>query len=40
VVIKTRDRPAAVSAVGRAVSAAAAARAHQGVHFSVDVDPQ
>jgi primosomal protein N' (replication factor Y) (superfamily II helicase) len=40
VVIKATDRAAAVRAVGIAVDAAAADRAHAGVAFSVDVDPQ
>lgn len=39
-VVKAQRRTAAVQAVGRAVAAAAADRRHQGVSFSVDVDPQ
>jgi primosomal protein N' (replication factor Y) len=39
-VIKAPARLPAVQGVGEAVAAAAASRAHQGVHFSVDVDPQ
>ncbi|HEX4483161.1 MAG TPA: primosomal protein N' [Solirubrobacteraceae bacterium] len=39
-VIKAGERRRAVRAVGDAVHRAAAAGAHQGVHFSVDVDPQ
>jgi primosomal protein N' (replication factor Y) len=39
-VIKAAQRRPAVRAVGEAVSQVAASRAHQGVHFSVDVDPQ
>jgi primosomal protein N' (replication factor Y) len=39
-VIKAPARLPAVQDVGEAVAAAAASRAHQGVHFSVDVDPQ
>jgi primosomal protein N' (replication factor Y) (superfamily II helicase) len=39
-VIKTGERRPAVRAVGDAVHRIAAAGAHQGVHFSVDVDPQ
>jgi len=40
VVIKAQDRAAAVVAVGAAVDAVAADRAHRGVSLSVDVDPQ
>jgi primosomal protein N' (replication factor Y) (superfamily II helicase) len=40
VLVKAADRRPAVRAVGRAVARAAAARHHQGVSFSVDVDPQ
>ncbi len=40
VVVKAADRAAAVRAVGAAVDAAAADRAHRAVAFSVDVDPQ
>jgi primosomal protein N' (replication factor Y) len=40
VVIKTRERAAAVAATGAAVDAAARDRAHRLVAFSVDVDPQ
>ncbi|HEX3520001.1 MAG TPA: primosomal protein N' [Solirubrobacteraceae bacterium] len=39
-VVKTDDRRSAVQAVGAAVQALADARAHAGVSFSVDVDPQ
>jgi primosomal protein N' (replication factor Y) len=39
-VVKAHARRAAVAAVGAAVHAAAGARAHAGVSFSVDVDPQ
>jgi primosomal protein N' (replication factor Y) len=39
-VVKAAQRRPAVRAVGEAVSQVAAAREHQGVHFSVDVDPQ
>jgi primosomal protein N' (replication factor Y) (superfamily II helicase) len=39
-VVKAAQRRPAVKAVGEAVSRVAAAREHQGVHFSVDVDPQ
>jgi primosomal protein N' (replication factor Y) len=38
--IKAWDRRAAVASVGAAVQQAAASRAHGGVSFSVDVDPQ
>ncbi|HXB65909.1 MAG TPA: primosomal protein N' [Solirubrobacteraceae bacterium] len=38
--VKAHDRPAAVRGVGAAVQRAAAGRAHTGVNFSVDVDPQ
>jgi primosomal protein N' (replication factor Y) len=38
--IKTHDRRAAVTHVGAAVQRAARARGHNGVSFSVDVDPQ
>jgi primosomal protein N' (replication factor Y) len=40
VVVKASDRAAAVRAVGAAVEAVAAERAHRAVAFSVDVDPQ
>jgi primosomal protein N' (replication factor Y) len=40
VVVKARDRAAAVRAVGAAVDRAANAKAHRRVTFSVDVDPQ
>jgi primosomal protein N' (replication factor Y) (superfamily II helicase) len=39
-VVKAPARLPAVQAVGEAVAAVAASRARQGVHFSVDVDPQ
>jgi primosomal protein N' (replication factor Y) (superfamily II helicase) len=39
-VVKATDRRPAVRAIGEAVQLAAAARAHSGVSFSVDVDPQ
>jgi primosomal protein N' (replication factor Y) (superfamily II helicase) len=39
-VVKAGDRAAAVGAVGEAVAAVAADRAHRQVQFSVDVDPQ
>ncbi|HXA55355.1 MAG TPA: primosomal protein N' [Solirubrobacteraceae bacterium] len=38
--VKANDRGAAVRGVGAAVQRAAGARAHAGVSFSVDVDPQ
>jgi hypothetical protein len=40
VVVKARDRGAAIAAVGRAVEHAARERTHRAVAFSVDVDPQ
>jgi primosomal protein N' (replication factor Y) len=40
VVVKTTERAAAIAAVRAAVDAAARDRAHRGVAFSVDVDPQ
>jgi primosomal protein N' (replication factor Y) len=40
VVVKARDRAAAVRAVGAAVDAVAAAREHRHAAFGVDVDPQ
>ncbi len=40
VVVKAGERRAAVAAVGEAVRLAAGGRAHAGVSFSVDVDPQ
>jgi primosomal protein N' (replication factor Y) (superfamily II helicase) len=40
IVVKAAERRAAVQAVGEAVSRVAAMRAHAGVNFSVDVDPQ
>ena len=40
IVIKASDRGAAVDATGAAVAAVAGGRAHGGVSFSVDVDPQ
>ncbi len=39
-VVKARERRAALQAVGEAVRRVAATRAHAGVSFSVDVDPQ
>jgi primosomal protein N' (replication factor Y) len=39
-VVKAKDRPAAVRAVRRAVETVAASKEHKGVAFSVDVDPQ
>ncbi|HEY7962245.1 MAG TPA: primosomal protein N' [Solirubrobacteraceae bacterium] len=39
-VVKAAQRRAAVGAIGEAVALAAASRAHAGVNFSVDVDPQ
>jgi primosomal protein N' (replication factor Y) len=39
-VIKAEDRAAAIRAAGAAVAAVAGSRAHRGVAFSVDVDPQ
>jgi primosomal protein N' (replication factor Y) len=39
-VVKASQRRGAVQAVGGAVSEVAAAKAHRGVNFSVDVDPQ
>jgi primosomal protein N' (replication factor Y) len=39
-VVKAGDRAAAVRAVGEAVAAVAADRAHRRAQFSVDVDPQ
>jgi primosomal protein N' (replication factor Y) len=38
--VKTTERRPAVRAVGEAVSRVAGTRAHAGVNFSVDVDPQ
>jgi primosomal protein N' len=38
--VKASDRSAAATRVGEAVQRAALARAHAGVSFSVDVDPQ
>jgi primosomal protein N' (replication factor Y) len=38
--VKASERRAAVAAVGHAVSIVSASRAHNGVNFSVDVDPQ
>jgi primosomal protein N' (replication factor Y) (superfamily II helicase) len=40
IVVKAGDRAAAVRAIGAAVDAVAADRAHRAVAFSVDVDPQ
>ena len=40
VVVKARDRAAAVAAIGAAVDRIARDRAHRGVALSVDVDPQ
>ncbi|MGO9321107.1 MAG: primosomal protein N', partial [Solirubrobacteraceae bacterium] len=40
VVVKAAERRAAVHAVGEAVRCVAGTRAHVGVNFSVDVDPQ
>jgi primosomal protein N' len=39
-VVKAAARRPAVAAVGEAVQLVASARAHAGVNFSVDVDPQ
>ncbi len=39
-VVKARERAPAVAAAGAAVDAVAGGRAHRGVAFSVDVDPQ
>jgi primosomal protein N' (replication factor Y) len=39
-VVKTPERRPAVRAIGEAVRSVAADRAHRGVSFSVDVDPQ
>jgi hypothetical protein len=39
-VVKASARRAAVRAVGEAVRRVTATRAHAGVNFSVDVDPQ
>ena len=39
-VVKSAERSVAVRAVGAAVQRVASARAHAGVSFSVDVDPQ
>jgi primosomal protein N' len=39
-VVKAHDRAAAVRAVRAAVEQVAADRAHKGVAFAVDVDPQ
>jgi primosomal protein N' (replication factor Y) len=40
VMVKARERRPAVQAVGEAVQQLAGTRAHAGVNFSVDVDPQ
>jgi primosomal protein N' (replication factor Y) (superfamily II helicase) len=40
VVVKARERAAAIDAVGVSVATTAAERGHRGVSFSVDVDPQ
>jgi len=40
IVVKAGDRAAAIAAVGAAVDVVAGAKAHRGVAFSVDVDPQ
>ncbi len=40
IVVKASERRPAVQAVGEAVQRVAAERAHAGVNFSVDVDPQ
>jgi primosomal protein N' (replication factor Y) len=40
VVVKATERAAAIAAVGAAVDAVAADRAHRAASFSVDVDPQ
>jgi primosomal protein N' (replication factor Y) len=40
VVVKAADRGPAIVAVGAAVHAVAADRAHRAAAFSVDVDPQ
>jgi primosomal protein N' len=39
-VVKAAERRPAVAAVGEAVQRIASARAHAGVSFGVDVDPQ
>jgi len=39
-VVKPPERRPAVRAIGEAVRSVAADRAHRGVSFSVDVDPQ
>ncbi len=39
-VVKAAERRPAVAAVGEAVEQVSSARAHAGVSFSVDVDPQ
>jgi primosomal protein N' (replication factor Y) len=39
-VVKSAERDAAITAVRRSVEAAAADRAHSGVNWAVDVDPQ
>lgn len=39
-IVKARDRRPAVRAAGAAVAAVAGDKAHKGVNFSVDVDPQ
>ena len=39
-VVKAAERRPAVRAVGEAVRRVAGTRAHAGVNFSVDVDPQ
>jgi primosomal protein N' (replication factor Y) len=39
IVLKTTERAAAIAATGAAVDAAANAKEHRSVNFSVDVDP-
>jgi hypothetical protein len=39
-VVKASSRLPAVRAIGEAVQRVAGSRAHHGVNFSVDVDPQ
>ena len=39
-IVKSADRAAAIEAVRGAVDATALDRAHRGVSFAVDVDPQ
>ena len=40
IVVKSAERPPAVAAVRGAVEAVSTDRAHRGVSFAVDVDPQ